>query len=284
MRLGFLGLGVMGEPMARNLARAGTPLVVWNRTPGRCADLPGAVVAASPAEVFASASTVLMMLADDVAVDTVLGRGTPAFAELVAGHTIVHMGTTDPGWSRGLADDVAAAGGRYVEAPVSGSRIPAVNGDLVAMLAGDAAEEVAPLLAPMCRETVLCGAVPNALLTKLAVNLYLITMVTGLAEAVHFARRHGLDLDRFAGVLDAGPMASAVSRVKAAKLLSGDFDVQASITNVLENNRLVAAAARRAGVASPLLDVCHALYGETAALGHGQEDMVAVVHAIEARS
>ena len=286
VRLGFLGLGVMGQPMALNLARAGTPLVVWNRTPARCDELrdAGAEVAANPSEVFASTSTVLMMLADDTAVDTVLGRGTTAFAEHVAGHTIVHMGTTEPGWSLALGEDVAAAGGRYVEAPVSGSRIPAVKGELVAMLAGDAAEEVAPLLAPMCRETVLCGPVPNGLLTKLAVNLYLITMVTGLAEATHFARRHGLDLERFAHVLDEGPMASAVSRVKAAKLLAEDFDVQASITNVLENNRLVAEAARAAGIASPLLDVCHALYRETAALGHGQEDMVAVVRAIEART
>lgn len=286
MRLGFLGLGVMGLPMALNLARAGTPLVVWNRTPGRCDELraAGAEVAESPAGVFATASTVLMMLADDAAVDAVLGRGTPAFAAHVAGHTVVHMGTTAPGWSRALGEDVAAAGGRYVEAPVSGSRIPAAKGELVAMLAGDAAGEIAPLLAPMCHETVLCGPVPNGLLTKLAVNLYLITMVTGLAEATHFARRHGLDLARFAHVLDEGPMASAVSRVKTAKLLAGDFDVQASITNVLENNRLVAEAARHAGIASPLLDVCHALYGETAALGHGQEDMVAVVRAIEART
>ena len=276
----------MGLPMALNLARAGTPLVVWNRTPGRCAEprAAGATVAANPAEVFASTSTVLMMLADDTAVDTVLGRDTPAFADNVAGHTIVHMGTTDPGWSRTLGEDIAAAGGRYVEAPVSGSRIPAVKGELVAMLAGDAAAEVAPLLTPMCRETVLCGPVPNGLLTKLAVNLYLITMVTGLAEATHFAQRHGLDPHLFAHVLDEGPMASAVSRVKTAKLLTGDFAVQASITNVLENNRLVAEAAREAGIASPLLDVCHRLYGETAALGHGHEDMVAVIHAIEART
>jgi 3-hydroxyisobutyrate dehydrogenase len=79
-------------------------------------------------------------------------------------------------------------------------------------------------------------------------------------------------------------MASAVSRVKAAKLLDGDFAVQASIANVLENNRLVAEAARSAGLASPLLDVCHALYRETVALGHSAEDMVAVVRALEART
>jgi 3-hydroxyisobutyrate dehydrogenase len=243
-------------------------------------------VADSPAEVFAAARTVLMMLADDAAVDEVLGRGTPAFAARVAGHTIVHMGTTAPGYSSVLAADVVAAGGRYVEAPVSGSRVPAVKGELVAMLAGDPAalDEVGPLLAPMCRETTVCGPVPNALLMKLAVNLYLITMVTGLAEAAHFAARHGLDLRQFEAVLAAGPMASSVSVGKAAKLVAGDFGIQASVTNVLENNRLVAEAARDAGLASPLLDVCHALYGEAAALGHGQSDMVAVLHAIAART
>lgn len=286
MRVGFLGLGVMGQPMALNLVRAGTPLVVWNRTPARCDPVraAGATVAASPDAVFAAAGTVLMMLADDAAVDEVLGRGTPAFGALVAGHTVVHMGTTSPDYSRGLAEDVAAAGGRYVEAPVSGSRVPAVKGELVGMLAGDAVEEVGPLLAPMCQETFVCGAVPNALLMKLAVNLYLITMVTGLAEAAHFAARHGLDPHLFEAVLAAGPMASSVSRGKAAKLVAGDFDVQASVANVLENNRLVAEAARGAGLASPLLDVCHALYGEANALGHGGSDMVAVLHAIEART
>jgi 3-hydroxyisobutyrate dehydrogenase len=136
----------------------------------------------------------------------------------------------------------------------------------------------------MCRDTAVCGAVPNALVMKLAVNLFLITMVTGLAEAVHFAERHGLDLDQFVAVLDAGPMASAVSRVKAAKLVAEDHAVQASITNVLENNRLIAVAAREARIASPLLDVCHALYGETLAAGLGDTDMVAVVRAIEQRT
>ena len=127
------------------------------------------------------------------------------------------------------------------------------------MLAGDRAgvDRVRPLLAPMCRDTVDCGPVPNGLLMKLAVNLYLITMVTGLAEAAHFAERHGLDQERFVAILDAGPMASLVSRGKAAKLLARDFSVQAASLDVLKNNRLVAEAARRGRIASPLLDVCH---------------------------
>jgi 3-hydroxyisobutyrate dehydrogenase len=285
---GFLGLGTMGEPMARNLARAGVPLVVWNRTPGRAGPLraAGAAVAASPAEVFARAEVVFLMLADGAAADAVLCRGTDRFAEYVAGHTIIHMGTTEAGYSAGLAADVRAAGGRYVEAPVSGSRKPAEAGELVAMVAGepDAVARVRPLLAPMCRAAVACGAVPNGMLMKLAVNLYLITMVTGLAEAVHFATRHDLDLATFTGVLDAGPMASSVSRIKADKLTARDFAVQASISDVLYNNRLIAAAARMAGIASPLLDVCHTLFGETEDLGLGGTDMAAVIHAIEYRT
>lgn len=286
--IGFIGLGVMGQPMALNMARAGTPLLVWNRSAERSEPLRavGASVATSPGEVFAKTTIVILMLATEQAIDAVLARAKMDFADHVAGHIIVHMGTTSADYSRGLEADIRAAGGHYVEAPVSGSRKPAEAGQLVAMLAGEAQlmQLVQPLLLPMCRDTVACGAVPNALLMKLAVNIFLITMVTGLAESAHFAERHGLDLARLTAVLDAGPMASDVSRIKAAKLVAGDFSVQAAITDVFKNNRLIAEAARAAKVASPLLDVCHALYGETEALGLGQSDMAAVIRAIEERT
>lgn len=288
MEIGFLGLGVVGQPMALNLARAGTPLVVWNRTPEKSEPLraAGARVAASPGEVLRGARIVIVMLANGQVIDSVLGRGTADFDAQVAQHTIVNMGTIPAHYSRGLEADIRAAGGSYVEAPVSGSRKPAEAGDLVAMLAGEAAtvELVRPLLQPMCRESMICGPVPNAMLMKLSVNLYLITMVTGLAEAFHFADRHGLDMRQFLAVLDAGPMASSVSRAKAKKLVARDFAVQASISDVFYNNRLIAEAARESNVASPLLDACHALFGEAVGLGYGAADMAAVVSAIEART
>ncbi|MEU3979038.1 NAD(P)-dependent oxidoreductase [Streptomyces sp. NPDC026672] len=288
MRVGFIGLGVMGQPMALRLASAGTPLVVWNRTPARAEPLraAGAEVATDAGEVFARADTVFLMPADEAATDAVLARGTPEFTARVAGRTVVPMGTTSPEYSRALEAEVRAAGGSYVEAPVSGSRLPAEQGQLVGMLAGDpaAVERVRPLLAPLCREVFVCGAAPGALLMKLSVNLFLITLVTGLTEAFHFAERQGLDPGLFLDVLDAGPMASPVSRMKSPKLRDGDFAVQAAALDVLKNNRLIATAARGAGLASPLLDVCHALFEETVAAGHGGEDMVAVLRAVEART
>jgi 3-hydroxyisobutyrate dehydrogenase len=286
--VGFLGLGLMGQPMACHLATAGIPLVVWNRTAERAERLRalGARVASDAAEVFDQAQVVVLMLADAAAIDAVLCRGTAGFAAMVAGRTVVHMGTTAPEYSRSLADDLAAAGAAYVEAPVSGSRIPAERGELVAMVAGDpaAVAEVQPLLGPMCRQTVVCGPVPNALLMKLAVNLFLITTVTGLAESYHFAQRHGLDLETFREVVDGGQMASPVSRTKIAKLLADDLAAQAAAQDVLTNNVLITEVARAAGIASPMIDVCHMLFAETVRLGHGGADMIAVLRALEART
>jgi 3-hydroxyisobutyrate dehydrogenase len=286
--VGFIGLGSMGEPMALNLVKAGTPLLVWNRSPAKTQTLgrAGATVANDLAEVFTRCEVVFLMLADGVATDAVLARGTHQFADRVRGRLLVNMATVAPHYSRALGSDIQAAGGRYVEAPVSGSRKPAEAGRLVAMLAGHADDiaSIRPLIVPMCINAMECGHPPDALVMKLAINLFLITMVTGLVEAVYFAQHHCVDLAKFETILNAGPMASDVSRIKGAKIIAGDFAVEGAISNVLENNRLIAEAAREAGLASPLLDVCHALYGETEALGFGGADMVAVIRALERRT
>ena len=287
-RVGFIGLGIMGQPMAANLQRAGVPLRVWNRSPASAASLAdlGAVVEESPEALFAACDVVLLMLADESAVDEVLRRRSGAFAAMVPGRTVVHLGTTSPEFSLALARDVEAAGGDYVEAPVSGSRLPAERGELVALVAGPdgAVDRVVPLLAAMCREVVRCGSVPDGTGTKLAVNLYLCTMVAALAEAFHLARRLDLDLGVFRRALDSGPMASAVSTVKLAKLAARDFDAQAAVRDVHTNTRLIAAAARSVGAASPLLDATRALFRETEDAGLGALDMAAVVIALEGRA
>jgi len=286
--IGFIGLGLMGGPMALNLLGAGTPLVVWNRSPAMSAVLAkaGALVAKDLQDVFQRCEVVILMLRDAEATDTVLGRRGGTIQARVDRHTIINMATHSPCYSKSLEADIRAHGGEYVEAPVSGSRKPAEAGQLVAMLAGaaDVVASVQPLLTPMCRKTVDCGPTPNALIMKFTVNLFMICMVTGLAEAMHFARSYDVDLGTLVTVLDASPMASDVSRVKAAKLAACDFAAQATVLNVLENTTLIAEAARTARVASPLLDICHTLYAETDALGKRDLDMVAVIRAIEQRT
>jgi 3-hydroxyisobutyrate dehydrogenase len=285
MTIGFIGLGTMGEATARRLAGAGHPLVVWNRTLARCDRLAGlgATVASDSAEVFVAAPIVFLMLADVAAINAVLRRDTPEFSRRVQGRIIVQMGTIATGESRRLAQDIESAGGTYIEAPVSGSRKPAETGELVAMGAGppDATAAVSPLLRTMCREVIDCGAVPGALTTKLAVNVVLIALVTGLAEAVHFARACSVDVHGLAKVLLAGPMARDVMRMKLPKLVNGDFSAQAAIRNVHENCRLIIEAARDAGSATPLLQVSEGLYRRSVETGLADQDMVAVLRTIE---
>ncbi len=281
MNIGFIGLGTMGMPMAGRLLDAGASLVVWNRSSERCGPLVsrGAVRAASVADVFDRCAIVMLMLLDENAVDAVLERATPAFAQRVRGVTLVMLGTTSPAYSERLAADVRACGGAYVEAPVSGSRVPAQEGTLVGMLAGAPSDldRVEPLLAPLCRVLVRCGDVPAALKTKLAVNHYLIVLVTALAESFASASAAGVDARIFQEVLDAGPMASAVSRMKLGKLVTGDFSAQATIRDVATIAELVRDQARAAGTDAPLIEVTARHFRLAVERGMGALDMAAVL-------
>jgi 3-hydroxyisobutyrate dehydrogenase len=206
---------------------------------------------------------------------------------LVRDHLLVVMGTHAPAYSCSLEAAVLAAGGTFVEAPVSGSRRPAETGDLVAMLAGaDAAalERTRTLIAPLVRHTVRCGAVPSALTTKLAVNSYMITMLTGLAEAVHLGDRHGVDRRVLAEVLLGGTLASPLLATKLDTLVTGDDQPQALITDVAKNTGLITSAAAATNTAAPLAAVCDRLFGEAVDLGYGGADLIAVIAALEARS
>jgi 3-hydroxyisobutyrate dehydrogenase len=284
MNVGFIGLGHMGEPMATNLLRARGDLVVWNRSPAAAQRLHtlGARVAATPALVVDTCDTVILMLANVEAINETLGWTGRSFTTSVAGRTIINMGTIAPVDSSQLDDALLAQGATYVEAPVSGSRVPAENGALIAMLAGpaDVVERVGVLLTAMCRSVFRCGEVPRALTTKLAVNVFLIDMVTGLAEATRFAEGNGVDPEVFRAVLDSGPMSSDVSRLKIAKLLADDYAPQATIRNVRDNCRLILDQAERTGIDVPLLADCERLLGATERLGHQDADMVAVLLAL----
>ena len=173
--IGFIGLGTMGLPMARRLAAAGTPLCVWNRTPlDRSVFRPGSTVEIHPRprEVLRSTDIAILMLRDQAATDAALERGTEAFIGNVTGTTIISMSAVDPLYSCELADDIARTDGRFLEAPVSGTRITAEAGQLTCFLGGapSLAKSVAPLLSQMCCEQTHCGGIGDGLRMKLATD------------------------------------------------------------------------------------------------------------------
>lgn len=283
MKLGFAGLGLMGLPMASNLVRAGFPIAAYNRSAGPRQTLErlGAQTFGDAAELFETCDTVLMMLADDRSTDHVLGRGTPAFGRRVHGKLIVNMGTHAPGWSKTLETELVAAGARFVEAPVSGSRSPAENGQLVAMLAGDprGVEQLRPLLSHLCRETIVLGAVPNAMACKIAVNLYLIASVAALGEATALAMKLNIDPALFAQVIGDGPVGSEVARAKLPKMISREFSPQASLMDVCKNAGLVADTAAAAELNSPMLGSARQLFESALQSGGPDLDMAGVITA-----
>jgi 3-hydroxyisobutyrate dehydrogenase len=239
------------------------------------------MLAGSPADVFAACPTVILMLADAAAADAVLARGTPGFAPMPAGRTVVQCGTTLPGYSEALSRDIAAAGGCYIEAPVSGQSVPAARGELVMMTAGepDRVEAVGPLLAPLIARRVHCGAVPMAMQMKLAVNIHLASVLVGLAEAMGFARCAGLDEQLFAEILAAGPLGSDFIRMKLPKILHRDYAVQGSVAQAVESLRMQIEAADEMGVSLPMAEAARAMMQRAVDMGLGDQDMVAVLEA-----
>lgn len=286
--IGFIGLGVMGQPMALNLVKAGTELIVWNRSKDKYVPFSeaGAIIADSVDEVFEKSKIIILMLVDNDAIDKVLGRNTKQFASRISDHIIINMSSVAPDYSIGLGMDIHSAGGNYIEAPVSGSRKPAENGELVVLLGGNTEiiSQVRPILNPLCKESVICGKVGDALLMKLAINLFLNTMLVGLSEGMHFAAKHGLDLKTYQAAIDSGPMSSNVTKVKIPKLAERDFSVQAATQDAFTSCSLIAEAAEKAKIATPLLNLSRTLYGESVNLGNGRLDMVSVIQAIEKRT
>lgn len=286
--VGFIGLGTMGAPIATNLATAGVSLLVWNRTADKCRAIAsaGAAIASTAEQVFLTCKTVILMLTDGAALDAVLERGTPAFENHVRDHTIVSMATNSSAYSTQLAQEIAQAGGRYVEAPVSGSRRPAELGQLIALLAGNesVARRVEAILQPACRTVIYCGAVPNGLLMKHATNLLLIPTLVAIAEAGRFVRHAGLDIEAFSRALLAGQMASDLLRAKLPKVVAQDYEVvQSSLGNVLLSAEAAVEAVRSAGSGGALIE--QSLRILTAAQAGGLEALdVLALATIEARA
>lgn len=276
MRVGFLGLGRMGTPMAINLAKV-YPTTVWNRSASKYPAViqAGAAVADSAPRVVESSDVIFTMLFDAPAIESIFDS---SFQKALKGKTIVNTSSVSTEYSSSLAERISAAGGSFVEMPVSGSKVPAEQGSLVGMMAGDeeVCKRIQHVVEPITSAAIYCGPIGSGLRMKYAINTYLITMTAGLAESVNLAKAQGLDLEAYSKVLQAGPLASAYSTLKMGKILAGDWSAQAAIKDCFNSTELIRAAARATGTQAPLIDVCNGLYGRARSDGLEEEDMIAV--------
>jgi 3-hydroxyisobutyrate dehydrogenase-like beta-hydroxyacid dehydrogenase len=200
------------------------------------------------------------------------------FSMALRGKTLINTSSVPVDFSQKLASFVYKAGGDFIEMPVSGSKVPAEQGKLVGMMAGDrdVAERIRPLVEPLTAAAVYCGPIGSGLKTKYAVNLYLIAITAGLAESVNLARAQGLDLEAFGQVLSASQLASSYSNIKVPKILNEDWSTQASVNDCYNSAMLIRSAAQSVGAWSPITEVCLSLYRQAQESGLGEEDLIAI--------
>ncbi|KAK1237179.1 hypothetical protein MKX07_006058 [Trichoderma sp. CBMAI-0711] len=200
------------------------------------------------------------------------------FRRALRGKTLINTSSVSVEFSHSMAREVHEAGGKFIEMPVSGSKVPAETGNLVGMMAGDQieCEHIRPFIEPITSAAIYCGPIGTGLRTKYAVNTFLITVTAGLAESMNLAQAQGLDLDAFSSVLDAGPLASSYSRIKLAKMAKADWSPQAAVKDCYNSTELIRAAAKAAEAKTPLIEVCNSLYRQAMESGLEDEDMCAV--------
>ena len=203
MKVGFLGTGLMGLPMAQRLLAANIELVAYNRTLEKLAPLQeaGAAIAPTPDQAIAASECVILMLTNAAAIQNVLL--SEVSRQHLAGRTVIQMGTITPTESKAIRDEVVAAGGDYLEAPVLGSIPEAQAGKLIVMVGGSTEQfqRWSDLLGNFGSEPMLMGAVGTAATVKLALNQLIASLSSAFALSLSFVERQGVDVELFMQIL-----------------------------------------------------------------------------------
>jgi 3-hydroxyisobutyrate dehydrogenase-like beta-hydroxyacid dehydrogenase len=284
MNVAFLGLGTMGTPMAANLLRRGHSLTVWNRTPSRAQPLvdAGARLATTPAAAARGAEAVITMLADPTALATVLYGSDGVVAALEPNALVIDMSTVDPLSARRADEAVRARGGRFVDAPVSGTRKPASEGTLVIMAGGAPAdvERARPLLECMGR-VVPVGAVGQGMSMKLVLNGLGAHMMTGFSAMLVLGTKLGLPPRAMLDVIGAGAFSSPLYAGKGPRMLARDFAPDFKLALMHKDQELVLQTAESLGYAMPTLAAIRDVLGEAMKAGLGDGDLSGVIRLFE---
>ena len=287
-RVAFCGLGIMGEPMAANLARAGFELSVYNRTKEkaeRFAEEHGARATATPREAADGASVVITMVPDAPDVEEVLLGEQGAVHGLEAGALAIDMSTIAPTAARAIGERLADDGVAFLEAPVSGSRPKAEDGTLTIMVGGtpEDFERASPLFEAMGERIVHVGPQGHAQLAKLLTNTMGAVHAVALAESVLAAERAGLDPDAFLEVAAGSAGNSTVLGLKGRPMFDRDFKPLFKLEHMLKDVRHCLDEAKALGVELRLGSLVEPFYARAAENGHAEDDFAAVITALEQR-
>jgi 2-hydroxy-3-oxopropionate reductase len=283
-RIGFIGLGVMGQPMARNLLAAGADLIVHNRSPAAQDALvaAGAAGAESPAAVAGQAELIITMLADDPAVRGVVGDGLLPAAR--PGTLLIDMSTVSPALSRELAAAAAARGAAMLDAPVSGGDVGAREGTLSIMVGGDAADldRARPVLEVLGGSIVHCGPAGAGQVVKACNQVLVAITIGGVSEALVLGAKQGVDPAVILDVLSRGLAANRVMELRRDNFLSHTFTPGFRVDLHHKDLDIALTSGGQANVPLPLTAGTQQLLRQLRAAGRGSDDHTAILAAVEA--
>jgi 3-hydroxyisobutyrate dehydrogenase len=285
-RIAFLGLGVMGAPMAGHLARAGHHLTVYNRRPEKArawVERHGGAAAGSAAEAAAGADAVIACVGADADVAEVTIGRDGAFAAMAAGRLFVDHTTASAELARRLAEAGGERGLLVVDAPVSGGQAGAEKGALAIMCGGadDAVAAARPLMEAYAARIVHVGPAGHGQLTKMVNQICIAGVVQGLAEAIHFARAAGLDLDKALEAVSGGAAQSWQMVNRWPTMVRGEFDFGFAVDWMRKDLGLTLDEARANGARLPLTALVDQFYADVQALGGHRQDTSSLIRRLE---
>lgn len=283
--IAFIGLGIMGSPMAVHLVKAGHDVTGYNRTPAKARPLAeaGGRVAGSVAQAVTGAEVVAIMVPDSPDVQSVLTGDDGVFAHAAPGTLIIDFSTIRPDVTRELAEEAGRRGLRYLDAPVSGGEAGARNATLSIMVGGDAEafEAAKPIFDVVGKTVVHVGPSGAGQTVKAANQLMVAAHIEALAEAVVFLRAYGVDLEAALEVLGGGLAGSAVLAQKRKNMIERTFEPGFRIELHHKDMGIVTSAAREAGVVLPLGALVAQLVAAADANGDGGLDHSALLRGVE---
>jgi 3-hydroxyisobutyrate dehydrogenase len=287
-RVGFVGLGTMGGAMAANLARAGFPLTVWNRTPGRAGPLRdlGAESAPSPAAVAAASDVVVVCVSDTPDVEVVL-FGADGLAEGARpGTLVIDCSTISPASTREFGTRLAERGIAIVDAPVSGGSEGAQKATLTIFVGGEAAdvERARPVLAAMGKTITHVGPVGAGQAVKAVNQVIIAGTYLGVAEGMVLALKAGLDVPQVVEALLGGAAQSWVLANRSGRMIANDYPLGFKVALHRKDLAIALELARELAAELPVTALAAELEDELVADGHANDDMSALARAIRRRS
>jgi 3-hydroxyisobutyrate dehydrogenase-like beta-hydroxyacid dehydrogenase len=282
MKLAFLGLGVMGFPMAGHLARAGHDVTVYNRTPAKAAkwvDTYGGSSAPTAAAAARGAQIVLMCVGNDDDVRTVAAGADGALAGMANGAILVDHTTASAQVAGEIYHAAQAKGVGFLDAPVSGGQAGAENGKLTIMVGGDAQTfaRAEPVLAHYARAVTLMGGPGSGQLTKMVNQITIAGLVQALAEGIDFATRAGLDVERVLDVIGKGAAQSWQMDNRGKTMAADKFDFGFAVDWMRKDLGICLAAARDNGAALPVTALVDQFYARIQARGGGRWDTSSLI-------